>query len=154
MPSSPALPADAAPHLPGSSAALRAPHQVSLRLKINLIVGALTLLFVAVLLMLQLRNMRDSVNEETMAANRVASQLLNRSAMGQAAQGMPALKAFLQSLGRVRSNDITLVDATGAVLYRSPPSVYKAGRDAPACSTRSQSSVESSSSRVAKSTGL
>ena len=38
---------------------------------------------------------------------------------------------FLQGIGRVRSNDITLFDAQGQVLYRSPPSPYKAGRDAP-----------------------
>jgi two-component system, NarL family, sensor histidine kinase UhpB len=105
--------------------------QPSLRLKINLIVGALTLLFVAVLLAQQLRNVRESVREETIAANRVASQLLNRTAWGYAAQGLPALRAFLESLGRVRSNEITLFDGAGAVQYRSPPSPYKAGRDAP-----------------------
>ena len=106
--------------------------QASLRLKINLIVGALTLQFVVVLLALQLSNVRESVKEETITANRVASQLLNRTAYGQAAQGLPALQAYLQALGRVRSNDISLVDAAGTVLYRSPPSTYKAGRDAPA----------------------
>lgn len=105
--------------------------QPSLRLKINLIVGALTLLFVAVLLAQQLRNVRESVREETIAANRVASQLLNRTAWGYAAQGLPALRAFLESLGRVRSNEITLFDGAGALQYRSPPSPYKAGRDAP-----------------------
>lgn len=105
--------------------------QWGLRLKINLIVGALTVGFVAVLMVLQLRGMRESVNEETMAANRVAGQLLNRTAWQYAAQGMPAMLNFLQNLGRVRSNDITLLDENGAVLYRSPPSPYKAGRDAP-----------------------
>ncbi len=39
---------------------------------------------------------------------------------------------FLQQLGRVRANDITLRSATGEVLYRSPPPTYKAGRTAPA----------------------
>lgn len=103
-----------------------------LRFQINLIVGALTLGFVAVLLGLQLRAMRESVHEETVAANRVAAQLLNRTTWAYAAQGLPALRALLQSLGRVRSNDIALFDLQGAVLYRSPPSLYKAGRDAPA----------------------
>jgi two-component system sensor histidine kinase UhpB len=105
---------------------------MNLRLTINLIVGALTLLFVAALMTLQLRNMRDSVNEEVVAANRVASQLLNRTVWRYAVQGTASLQAFLNSLGRVRSNDITLYDAQGQVLYRSPPSPYKAGRDAPA----------------------
>jgi two-component system, NarL family, sensor histidine kinase UhpB len=66
------------------------------------------------------------------AANRVANQLLNRTALRYAAQGTPAMLAFLQGVGRVRSNDITLYDAQGAELYRSPPSPYKFGRDAPA----------------------
>lgn len=105
---------------------------MTLRLKINLIVGALTVLFVAAVLALQLRSMRESVNEEVMAANRVATQLLQRNAWLYAAQGTPAMLGYLQGIGRLRSNDITLFDATGHELYRSPPSPYKAGRDAPA----------------------
>jgi two-component system, NarL family, sensor histidine kinase UhpB len=104
---------------------------MTLRLKINLIVGALTVLFVFAVIGLQLRSMRDSVHEEVIAANRVAAQLLNRTAWRYAAQGTPAMLAFLQGVGRIRSNDITLFDAEGHELYRSPPSPYKAGRDAP-----------------------
>jgi two-component system sensor histidine kinase UhpB len=104
---------------------------MTLRLKINLLVSALTLLFLAAVLALQLRSMRDSVHEEVVAANRVAAQLLNRTAWRYAAQGTPAMLAFLQGVGRVRSNDITLFDAQGRELYRSPSSPYKAGRDAP-----------------------
>jgi two-component system sensor histidine kinase UhpB len=104
---------------------------MTLRLKINLIVAALALLFVAAVVSLQVTNMRASVAEETVAANRVAAQLLNRTAWLYAAQGTPAMLAFLQGVGRVRSNEITLLDASGAELYRSPPSPYKAGRDAP-----------------------
>jgi two-component system sensor histidine kinase UhpB len=103
-----------------------------LRLKINLIVGALTLMFVVTLLAQQFGGMRQSVNEEVIAANRVAAQLLNRTAWGYAAQGTQGLLAFLESVGRVRSNDITLLDHDGRELYRSPPSSYKAGRNAPA----------------------
>lgn len=104
---------------------------MTLRLKINLIVGALTVLFVAAMLALQLRSMRESVQEEVVAANRVATQLLSRNAWLYAAQGTPAMLAYLQGIGRVRSNDIVLYDAEGQVLYRSPASTYKAGRDAP-----------------------
>ena len=104
---------------------------MTLRLKINLIVGALTLLFAAAVVALQVTNMRDSVAEEVVAANRVAAQLLNRTALRYAAQGTPAMQAFLEGVGRVRSNDITLFDAGGSELYRSPPSPYKSGRDAP-----------------------
>ena len=104
---------------------------VTLRLKINLIVGGLTMLFLAAVMALQLRSMRESVQEEVVAANRVAAQLLNRTAWRYAAQGTPAMLGFLQGVGRVRSNDIWLFDANGQELYRSPPSQYKSGRDAP-----------------------
>jgi len=105
---------------------------MTLRLKINLIVGALTVLFLAAVIALQLQSLRESVHEEVVAANRVAAQLLNRTALRYAAQGTPAMLAFLQGVGRVRSNDITLFDAQGVELYRSPPSPYKVGRNAPA----------------------
>jgi len=114
------------PDLRGSAA-----HAMTLRLKINLIVGALTILFVAAVLALQLRSMRESVHEEVVAANRVATQLLQRNTLLYAAQGTPAMLAYLQGIGRVRSNDIVLYDGQGQVLYRSPASTYKAGRDAP-----------------------
>ncbi|KQU77170.1 MULTISPECIES: HAMP domain-containing protein [unclassified Rhizobacter] len=104
---------------------------MSLRLKIHLIVGLLTLLFLVVMLGLQLRSMRESVNEEVVAANRVASQFMNRTVWRYAAQGTPAVLGFLQGMGRVRSNDITLLDKQGTVLYTSPSSPYKPGRDAP-----------------------
>ena len=105
---------------------------MTLRRSINLIVGALTLLFIAVVLTLQLRSLHDAVREEVFAANRVAMQLLNRTAWRYASQGTPAMLAFLQGVGRVRSTDIRFFDLGGAELYHSPASPYKAGRDAPA----------------------
>lgn len=104
---------------------------MTLRLKINLIVGVLTFVFLAVLTAVQFRNLRDAVREEVASANRVAIQLLNRTTWRYAAQGPQALLAFLEGMGRVRSNDIRLIDDAGALLYQSPPSPYKAGRDAP-----------------------
>jgi two-component system sensor histidine kinase UhpB len=104
---------------------------MTLRLRINLIVGLLTLLLIALVLTVELRSMRAAVNEEVVAANRVAAQLLNRTAVLHATQGTPAMLDFLQGMNRVRSNDITLFDGDGNVLYQSPPSPYKPGRDAP-----------------------
>jgi two-component system, NarL family, sensor histidine kinase UhpB len=104
---------------------------MSLRLKIHLIVGSLVTLFVLALIALQLQATRDSVREEVVAANRVAAQLLKRTVMLQASQGTPAMQDYLAGLGRVRSNEIMLLDAEGQQIYRSPPSPYKAGRDAP-----------------------
>jgi len=105
---------------------------MTLRWKINLIVGVLLGLFVATLLGQQVGDMRTSVTEETEAAHRVAGQLLNRLVYGYRSQGRDMLLAYLRGMGRVRSNDITLLDADGAVLYQSPPSPYMAGRAAPA----------------------
>jgi two-component system sensor histidine kinase UhpB len=105
---------------------------VSLRLKINLIVGMLTVTFVAGLLALQVDNLRASVHEETVAANRVASQFLTRMAELNGVGGTPAMLSFLRGVGRVRSNEISLTDGEGHTLYESPPSPYKAGRNAPA----------------------
>ena len=105
---------------------------MSLRLKINLIVLALTLIFATAVLALQLRSVRESVREEVVAANRVAATLLQGTAMRYAAHGTPAMLAFLQSVGRVRSNELSLYDEGGREIYRSPPATYKAGRDAPA----------------------
>ena len=102
-----------------------------LRARINLIVGALTLLFVAALLALQIQGMRDAVHEEVVAANRVAAQLLNRAVRGDGPRGTLAVQDFLQGLGRVRSNEISLFNDQGEVLYRSPTSAYKVGRNAP-----------------------
>ena len=104
---------------------------MSLRLKIQLIVVLLTLGFIAAVLALQYRAFKESVNEEVVAANRVAAQLLNRTAWVVAAQGTPVMLAYLQGVGRIRSNEVMLFDAAGQELYRSPPSPYKAGRDAP-----------------------
>jgi two-component system, NarL family, sensor histidine kinase UhpB len=104
---------------------------MSLRLKIHLIVGVLVTLFVAAVIALQVSATRDSVREEVVAANRVAAQLLNRTVWLQAAQGNTAMLAFLRGLGRVRANDIMLFNEAGTEIYRSPPSPYKAGRDAP-----------------------
>lgn len=104
---------------------------MSLRLKINLIVAAVITFLVASMIALQVDGVRRSVREEVMAANVVAAQVLNRTGWVYAVEGMPALVNFLQQLGRVRSNEISLVRADGQILYRSPPSPYKAGRDAP-----------------------
>ena len=104
---------------------------MTLRLKINLIVGTLTLLFIITMTWLQLRSMRESVLEEVVAANRVATQMLKHTVSFNSSWGMPEMLNFLQGMGRVRSNDITLLDFAGRELHRSLPSTYKTGRNAP-----------------------
>lgn len=103
---------------------------MSLRLKINLIFSVLTLLILSVLIAVELTSTRASVREEMEASGRIASQLLGRigSYYG---DDLTELAGFLRSTGRVRANDIRLYDDKGELLYESPPSMYKAGRDAP-----------------------
>jgi two-component system sensor histidine kinase UhpB len=104
-----------------------------LRTRLNLVVAALSAAFLIVLIAAQVQSARASVREEIEAANRVAAQLLGRLAAVYSQVGGPDLVLqFLQHLGRVRSNEVSLQSATGEVVYRSPSATYKAGREAPA----------------------
>ena len=105
---------------------------MSLRLQINLLVAVLIALFTAIVLAFQIVDTRDSVREETEAANKVATKLLAYFIDTYADTSQPIVLQSLERLGRVRSTDITLRDAHGREVYHSPPSPYKAGRDAPA----------------------
>ena len=103
-----------------------------LRTRLNLVIAALSAAFVIVLIAAEVQSTRTSVREETEAANRVAAQLLGRLAAVYSQVGGPDLVLqFLQQLGRVRANEVSLQTASGQILYRSPPATYKAGREAP-----------------------
>src|SRR6202163_2350109 len=105
--------------------------QMRLRTRLNLVVAALSAAFVIVLMAAEVESTRNSVREEIEAANRVASQLLGRLAAVYSRVGGPDLVLqFLEQLGRVRANEVSLQTATGQVLYRSPPATYNAGRRA------------------------
>ena len=98
----------------------------------NLVVAALSAAFLIVLIAAEVESARNSVREEIEAANRVASQLLGRLAAVYSQVGGPDLVLqFLQRLGRVRANEVSLQTATGTVIYQSPQATYKAGREAP-----------------------
>ncbi|HTT03439.1 MAG TPA: ATP-binding protein [Steroidobacteraceae bacterium] len=106
---------------------------MKLRTRLNFVVAGLTAIFVAVLITEEIQDTRSSVREEIEAANGVASQLLGRLAVIYShIGGTEVVREFLQQLGHVRANDITLRNAAGEVLYRSPPPTYKAGREPPA----------------------
>src|ERR1700733_14960934 len=103
-----------------------------LRTRLNLVVAALSAAFLIVLIAAEVESARNSVREEIEAANRVASQLLGRLAAVYSQVGGPDLVLqFLQRLGRVRANEVSLQTATGTVIYQSPQATYKAGREAP-----------------------
>ncbi len=104
---------------------------MSLRLQINLAITALMMLFIGILVAVEIDASRRSVAEEMEASSRVARLLLDGIAKTDQGSDPAWLATFLTHLGRVRANEIELLAADGAVLYRSPPATYKAGRNAP-----------------------
>lgn len=121
------VPLRPARHGPGTICPMR------LRTRLNLVVAALSAAFLIVLIAAEIQSTRNSVREEIEAANRVASHLLGRLAAVYSQVGGPDLVLqFLQQLGRVRANEVSLQTGTGQVIYQSPPATYKAGREAPA----------------------
>lgn len=106
---------------------------MSLRLRLNLLVAGLNLVFLAALTWLLVDSHRSSIQEEIEAAHRVTVQMLGTAVQTSPVFGpAPAVMVdFLQSLGRVRANEIRLYSADGVLRYNSPPSTYKAGRRAP-----------------------
>ena len=105
---------------------------MSLRLQINLLIAAIIAAFVAVVFAFDVVSTRNSVREEIEASNLVAAQLMSNFFRGDGEDDRLALVNYLSHLGRVRATEISLQDASGGVIYRSPPSTYKVGRDAPA----------------------
>lgn len=104
---------------------------MSLRLQVNLIITALLAVFASLLIGLQIDNTRRSVREEVMGANVVAAQLLSRVMWAYGSGGIEGMTAFLERVGRIRANEVELYDDQGRLLYRSPATSYKAGREAP-----------------------
>lgn len=104
---------------------------LSLRLKINLVFSVVTIVVFAVLILVEVTATRSAVREEMEASGRIAAQLLGRIGNFYASEDLPELVHFLRTTGRVRANDIELIDKSGTLLYQSPPSTYKAGRYAP-----------------------
>lgn len=113
--------------------------RMSLRLRINLLVTALMLLFTVVLGTIIVGAIRHQIAEEIAASTKVTVQLLttvvytSQFVPGKEDQDqMETVRTFLQNLGRVRANEVRLFNGFGDVVYTSPPSSYKAGRYAPA----------------------
>ena len=105
---------------------------MSLRLQINLIIGTLLATFAALLIGFQLGDTRQSVRDEMDGASVVATQLLSRVQANTNSASLDDMARFLASVGRIRANEIELRNDKGQTVYRSPPPIYKAGRDAPA----------------------
>lgn len=104
---------------------------MSLRLQVNLVLASVIAVFVCALLALGVLNTRASVAAETLAAHKVATYLMEKTAVMYRGASLPLVESELRRLGHVRSAEITLYGPTGELLYRSPPATYKAGRYAP-----------------------
>lgn len=103
---------------------------MSLRLRLNLLITTLMLLFMVALGWVILEETRVSIRERVEAATRVTVQLMDTviaSSTMNPEFGFTheVLKGFLEHLGYVRSNKITLTDLQGKLLYESPPSKYR-----------------------------
>jgi two-component system sensor histidine kinase UhpB len=109
---------------------------LSLRLQINLIIAIMMTLFIGTLVYQQMEDTRSSVREEIEGSNRVAIQLLTAVSGAYEQSGVRGMLDFLHQLGRVRANDVLLYGPGGQLVYSSPASVYKVGRNAPAWYTR------------------
>jgi len=115
---------------------------LSLRLQINLIIIVMMTLFIGTLVYQQVQDTRSSVREEIEGSNRVAIQLLTAVSGAYEESGVRGMLSFLHQLGRVRANDVSLYNPAGQLVYSSPASVYKVGREAPAWYTTVVAPIE------------
>ncbi len=104
--------------------------RMSLRLRLNLLITALSLLFILATGWELVNDTRTSIRERVEAATRVTVQLLDTviiSSVQNSDWGYTheVLGGFLQSLGYVRSSQIMLYDIRGNLIYQSPPSKYR-----------------------------
>ena len=109
---------------------------LSLRVRINLVITMVIVVFTIATGNLLIEETRRSIREEVEAGTRITAQLLetviaNTRSSVQDASHNQALLSFLQRVGRVRANEIRLYDGNDKLLYTSPPPVYKRGRWAP-----------------------
>jgi len=109
---------------------------MSLRLRLNLLITALLLLFFIGVGYVIFNGTKASIQEGVESATRVSTQLLDTvivSSVQNPEWGYThdVLRRFLQSLGHVRSTEIRLYSIQGYILYQSPPSKYRADETPP-----------------------
>ncbi len=102
---------------------------MSLRLRLNLLITALLLLFMSAAGFVLINGIRVSIQESVEAATRVTVQLLDTvitSSFQNPEWGYTrdVLRQFLGTLGHVRDNEILLYDLKGDLIFQSPPSKF------------------------------
>ena len=109
---------------------------MSLRLRLNLLITALLMLFMMVVGYINFSGTKSSIQEGVEAATRVTVQLLDTVIVSSAQNPEwgythDVMRRFLQHLGHVRGNEITLYNLNGALIFKSPPSKYRANINPP-----------------------
>ena len=107
---------------------------ISLRLRINFVITIFMLIFGILFVQIVLSDFKRSVREEMETGNRITIQLIENFLVNslQEKQDLRSkLINFLNATGRIRANDIKVVDENDLIIYESPKSNYKAGRYAP-----------------------
>ncbi len=109
---------------------------MSLRLRLNLLITFLMLLFMLAMATMLVRGAKASAQESVEAATHVTTQLLDTVILS-AGQGLDTgysqivLKTFLEEVGQIRSNQIFLYNSRDDILYESPPSKYRINEKPP-----------------------
>lgn len=141
MPAAPSLPAAPTPVRDHTQPSRFSPR--GLRGRVSLLVTGVAAVLLAASGGWWVLEARNAIHEETEAATRVAAQWItvlaaeaerDRAIAGdtEGAQVSDALAMRLAAVGRLRANTLEISDEHGAVVYRSPPPTYKAGREPPA----------------------
>jgi two-component system, NarL family, sensor histidine kinase UhpB len=109
---------------------------MSLRLRINLLITLLMLLFMMAVGTILIKGAKSSIQESVEAATHVTTQLLDTVVLS-SNQNLEwgythdVLKRFLEQLGHVRSVDIFLYDSRRELMYQSPSSDYRSEQSPP-----------------------
>lgn len=109
---------------------------MSLRLRLNLLITALMLIFMLATGAMIIKGTRASIQESVESSTRVTIQLLDTvivSAYRNPDLGPTheVMHTFLQSLGHVRGNTISLYGPNSELLFKSPPSKYRIENEPP-----------------------
>ncbi len=109
---------------------------MSLRLRLNLLITALLLLFMLAVGYVNFNGTKSSIQEGVEAATRVTVQLLD-TVIVSSSQNLDwgythdVMHRFLEHLGHVRGNEIYLYDMRGNLIFRSPPSNFQTKENPP-----------------------
>jgi two-component system sensor histidine kinase UhpB len=109
---------------------------MTLRLRLNILISIIMMMFTIVLSIVLILASKQSIEEGVEGANKVTLQLLDSVIMSSVqnpewGDTHLVMRRFLEDLGHVRSNRISLYDLQGTLLYKSPPSTYRLNTNPP-----------------------